>query len=1013
MSNATCSNTTSDVILAEPGAVFIWGEYLAISNPSNHYVQVRILAVNASDTNDYLLATKNLGNGSNPTWDTSADAQWTAQKILDWYVIWTYANALTSGGVRRRLKVEVGSYSNSGYSSPVGYTFKYSDVILNPTTTVHKPTLGDFDLSAVNDDIDVIDSYGNELISTPHTTLTDGLDKMIRGITTAQAYIDSADRGTYQKLGMIKTQRMTATRKNAGVVSSQTVEDDYDDIAFVPSYPYNNWDSSYLDDVPSNPNITLQIEKIWTNSVSVKAVDWRDTESDAITKQFSVIAEHDPVSIGALTFVRDNFVDSPTKLQFSGTVWNKYFSTNTTSGGNPAELNSVQGADYRFRSTVRSDFEVYDGEVTISNASPAVVTNVDAGDGGDLMLTSGQRVWFSTAGSLPTGLSADTYYYVHSINSTTFNLASNKSDAIAGTNLINTSSAGSGTHTLHYDSQWTDISVDVSVDSSGNIAFDEYINGDLDASGFDADRSFIVEVRIYDKVSIIEVQGTLNVGTPLMHYTQDGVAFGARYDNDEGSILQMIGRAVDSGWFTSPIMTFDSMEFPYAKVIAEGDISHRINKGTKLVFKQLGAGDNEYSLSLDGTNDTSRISDASQSGLDITGDISIEAWIYVNGAESSQRSITGKYNTIGNQRGYQLNVVENGHLAFIVSDNGSFTTGHAQTYESDYMIPTDQWVHVAVTFDISSETCKLFFNGAIVPNTKAFGTTLGASIFNNNADFCVGSMNSGTVNFFNGNILEVRVWNLERTESEIAINYCKNLVGDESGLQGYWKFNNDHTDETANSNNLTAYGYSTAFVTSYPTQLTKELMHAVVMDINVSGDTTLSLFFGQDNGIRPSFTITDIEHSHYPTPVGFDKNPGKWSYNWESRLQLVQSAPTQNTFYHLGQLSMFKPKGLWEMSYECIYGFFAGTAFQVLYETTLSTTTNSRTDLDWTLRELIKYSVSGAPAIFKHKYKKRIVESSSIEIYNLLILIDSSNVTNAYFRSDYHPTRLKLTCPYI
>lgn len=81
--------------------------------------------------------------------------------------------------------------------------------------------------------------------------------------------------------------------------------------------------------------------------------------------------------------------------------------------------------------------------VTISNATPAVVTLTNHG------LRDGTGVVFSTTGSLPTGVTAGTTYYAKSTASNTFNLYDTSAHAIAGgsTGRVNTSSAGSGTHT--------------------------------------------------------------------------------------------------------------------------------------------------------------------------------------------------------------------------------------------------------------------------------------------------------------------------------------------------------------------------------------------------------------------------------------------------------------------------------------------------------------------------------------------------------------------------------------
>lgn len=83
------------------------------------------------------------------------------------------------------------------------------------------------------------------------------------------------------------------------------------------------------------------------------------------------------------------------------------------------------------------------GTCTISNASPAIVTLNSHG------LIKGDCIHLTTDGGLPTGLSVNTNYYVVYINANTFNLATSYANALAGTK-IDTSSAGSGTHTLDW-----------------------------------------------------------------------------------------------------------------------------------------------------------------------------------------------------------------------------------------------------------------------------------------------------------------------------------------------------------------------------------------------------------------------------------------------------------------------------------------------------------------------------------------------------------------------------------
>lgn len=76
--------------------------------------------------------------------------------------------------------------------------------------------------------------------------------------------------------------------------------------------------------------------------------------------------------------------------------------------------------------------------VTITNASPGVVTWTAHG------FSAGRAVMFMSTGALPTGLTAGTWYYVIAAGLTTDEF---QVSATPGGAAINTSSAGSGTHT--------------------------------------------------------------------------------------------------------------------------------------------------------------------------------------------------------------------------------------------------------------------------------------------------------------------------------------------------------------------------------------------------------------------------------------------------------------------------------------------------------------------------------------------------------------------------------------
>jgi len=106
------------------------------------------------------------------------------------------------------------------------------------------------------------------------------------------------------------------------------------------------------------------------------------------------------------------------------------------------------------------------------------------------------------------------------------------------------------------------------------------------------------------------------------------------------------------------------------------------------------------------------------------------------------------------------------------------------TLTSTATVNTDKWFHVAVTRN--GTQLRLYINGA--QDQTATGT--GGNI-NGNAPFTLGSLyGQGGVNSysFNGAIDELRIWNAERTFTEISSSYKDTINRNTSNLVDYYNF---------------------------------------------------------------------------------------------------------------------------------------------------------------------------------------------------------------------------------
>lgn len=121
----------------------------------------------------------------------------------------------------------------------------------------------------------------------------------------------------------------------------------------------------------------------------------------------------------------------------AGTMENQFVGIDTDPGQQKFKQAIADCQPYAFKIQWGGDCAP-ESEVTISVGTPGVVTWTGHG------LTAGQPVVFTTTGTLPTGLTAGTVYYVVAAGLTadTFSVA-----ATAGGTAIDTTAAGSGTHT--------------------------------------------------------------------------------------------------------------------------------------------------------------------------------------------------------------------------------------------------------------------------------------------------------------------------------------------------------------------------------------------------------------------------------------------------------------------------------------------------------------------------------------------------------------------------------------
>jgi hypothetical protein len=183
-------------------------------------------------------------------------------------------------------------------------------------------------------------------------------------------------------------------------------------------------------------------------------------------------------------------------------------------------------------------------------------------------------------------------------------------------------------------------------------------------------------------------------------------------------------------------------------------------------------------LALNGVTDHVSVPD--HPSLDITGSITVEAWIKLDAYPAEFAPVAAKWNDIplgNNNRSYFL-TVQGQRLRFDVSHTGvfggsgctiaspNFACNQSALVVSSATIPLHHWTHVAGVFDSATKRLQVFVNGN--PDTTV--NTISSSIFASNEPLLIGAADAGSNarDFLNGTINEVRVWGRALTNDEVA-----------------------------------------------------------------------------------------------------------------------------------------------------------------------------------------------------------------------------------------------------
>lgn len=240
-----------------------------------------------------------------------------------------------------------------------------------------------------------------------------------------------------------------------------------------------------------------------------------------------------------------------------------------------------------------------------------------------------------------------------------------------------------------------------------------------------------------------------------------------------------------------------------------------------------------------------RIHDSSQNEMDISGSMTISAWVNLESTDGTIQAVAGK-DALAPNRGIYLGVSASDKPMLLVSGNGTGTT----TITGDTTLATNSWHYLTGVYD--GTNLYVYLDGKKDTTEAPYNS----GIFANSSAVCVGGRGANcSDDRLDGKIDEVKVFNYARTSSQIVEDFNAGHPAPGSPIGSsvaYWKF--DENSLSACTDGTGSYPTVADKGTQYNTISTPATTHNIDMPSNINtGDLLLIIASSNDPG-----TLTGI-----------------------------------------------------------------------------------------------------------------------------------------------------------
>ncbi len=254
------------------------------------------------------------------------------------------------------------------------------------------------------------------------------------------------------------------------------------------------------------------------------------------------------------------------------------------------------------------------------------------------------------------------------------------------------------------------------------------------------------------------------------------------------------------------------------------------------------------STAFDGSNDWINIPDIS-----FAGDFTIESWVKLAPGIDFKDAFIGQEGS-----GPDINFHAGKARLFAGTDRVVANTE----------IQPNTWTHLAITR--SGSSLSLYLNGAL----DAAGDWNGILPVK-----ALGRGNKHAIGFFQGEMDEVRLWNVARSDAQISQSYNQSVTPNSAGLVGYWTFNNTGQviGDSSSASRNGSLGLNTNLGNDDPSRITS------TAPFNENCDVTPTAFPIKVLPLGDSITDSILGNPSYRRPLWHQLNTAGYNVDFVGR----------------------------------------------------------------------------------------------------------------------------------